>query len=226
MSRYDALTQHLLASPEAVLRLSFDELDALVGGLPESAKKYGAWWANNRTSQAHSRAWLDAGRRASLDFRNRIATFSLDPTATAVDTQSESEELEEAQGLLSGFVESTISLERDLEEHLANHLGLLEPGLVLVSRQYTTDVGRVDILAKSPTGETVIIELKVGEAKDSAIGQVARYLGWFSRSEVTPVRAILVAATFSEPLKYAAAAIPALKLVSYRVSFAFEEASL
>lgn len=224
MSRYDALTEHLLGSSEPVVRLTFEELDSIVGGLPDSAKKYGAWWANNRTSQAHSRAWLDAGRRASLDFRSRLATFSLDPTAT--EPQSESEELVEAQGLLSGFVESSISLERDLEDHLVAHLGLLEPGLTLIGRQVTTDVGRVDILARSGEGETVIIELKVGEARDSAIGQIARYIGWYARIESRTPRAILVAASFSEAVKYGATALPSLRLVDYRVSFAFEDVSL
>ena len=224
MSRYDALTEHLLASSDPVVRLTFEELDSIVGGLPESAKKYGAWWANNRTSQAHSRAWLDAGRKASLDFRGRVATFRLDPTVA--EPESVSEELVEAQGLLSGFVESSISLERDLEDHLVAHLDLLEPGLKLITRQATTDVGRVDILARSAEGDTVIIELKVGEARDSAIGQIARYIGWYARSESKTPRAILVAGAFSEPVKYGATALQSLRLVTYRVSFAFEDASL
>jgi hypothetical protein len=224
MSRYGTLTEHLLASNDPVVSLTFEELDNLVGGLPESAKKYGAWWANSRTSHGHSGAWLDAGRKVSLDFRSRVATFRLDPTAAA--PESESEELVEAQGLLSGFVESSISLERDLEDHLVAHLDLLEPGLTLITRQATTDVGRVDILARSVKGDTVIIELKVGEARDSAIGQVARYIGWYARSESKTPRAILVAGAFSDPVRYGASALPSLRLVSYRVSFEFEDVSL
>lgn len=65
------------------------------------------------------------------------------------------------------------------------------------------------------------MELKVGEARDSAIGQVARYIGWYAKREVEPPRAILVAQSFSEPVKYAAFAIPGLRLVTYRVSFEF-----
>ena len=48
MSRYDALTTCLLSRAEPVVALTFDELDTIVGGLPNSAKTYGAWWANNR----------------------------------------------------------------------------------------------------------------------------------------------------------------------------------
>ena len=39
-----------------------------------------------------------------------------------------------------------------------------------------------------------MIELKVGEAKDSAIGQIARYMGWHQQQEAAgTVRGILVA---------------------------------
>lgn len=224
MSRYQALTEKLMTSSEPIVRLSFDELDQIVGGLPDSAKKHNAWWANSRTSRPHARFWMDAGRRVSLDFRARTASFSLDPLAA--NPEVESEELSEAQGLLSGFVESSISMERDLEDHLVANLGAIEPGLELVARQVTTDVGRVDILARSATRETVIIELKVGEARDNAIGQVARYMGWYSRTESKVPRAILIAADFTEGVRYAAIALPTLRLLSYRVSFAFEDVSL
>ena len=78
MGRYDALTTCLLSQPEPVVTLTFDELDTIVGGLPNSAKTYGAWWANSQRSHAHAKAWLDAGRRASPDFRAQRTAFTLD----------------------------------------------------------------------------------------------------------------------------------------------------
>jgi hypothetical protein len=78
MSRYDALTEKLLSSTEPTIILSFEELDSIVGGLPNSANTYGAWWANKRTSQAHAKAWLDAGRRAQPDFGARHVVFTAD----------------------------------------------------------------------------------------------------------------------------------------------------
>src|SRR5712692_2832301 len=188
MSRYDALTATLLSRPEPTVTLTFAELDAIVGGLPNSAKTYGAWWANNRSSQPHAKAWLDAGRRAIPDFRAQQAVFTLDPSTSA--EQSFSGNVSEGQQVLTEYVESTISLERDLEDHLVNHLESLEAGLTLLSRQETTDVGRIDILARARDGQTVVIEVKVGEARDSAIGQVARYVGWYTRKEGRPPRAI------------------------------------
>ena len=75
MSRYDALTGELAQREEPEVVLTFDELDSIVGGLPNSARTYHAWWANKRTSQPHARAWLDAGRVASVDFTRERAVF-------------------------------------------------------------------------------------------------------------------------------------------------------
>jgi hypothetical protein len=224
MSRYDALTATLLSRTESRITLTFDELDTIVGGLPNSAKTYGAWWANNRSSQPHAKAWLDAGRRASPDFHARQAIFVLDASTSADEPCFE--EVGEGQQVLAEYVESTISLERDLEDHLVSHLESLEQGLTLLARQETIGVGRIDILARAHDGQTVIIELKVGDARDSAIAQVAKYIGWYLRAETRPPRAILIAGSFPETVRYAAVAIPALRLVTYRVSFAFSEASL
>jgi RecB family endonuclease NucS len=97
---------------------------------------------------------------------------------------------------------------------------------MLISRQESCDVGRLDLLARDSDGRTVITELKAGEAKDSSIGQIARYMGWYARQDGKSPRAILVASGFSEPVRYAAMAIPGLKLVTYRVQFAFDEATI
>ena len=90
-----------------------------------------------------------------------------------------------------------------------------------MARQVSTDVGRVDIEAKDAQGVTTLIEVKVGEAKDAGIGQIARYLGWYQKKG--KVRGILIASDFSEAIRYAAKAIPNLKLMRYRVHFTFEE---
>ncbi|HIK75262.1 MAG TPA: DUF91 domain-containing protein [Alcanivorax sp.] len=133
---------------------------------------------------------------------------------------------EEDDGGASDLVEASISLERDIEDHLINNLDILEPGLKLVARQYNTGVGRIDILAEDRSGARVIVELKVGEARDSVIGQVARYVGWFAREDGQPPRSIIVASGFSEGVRYAATMIQGLTLLAYRVNFSFESASL
>ena len=102
----------------------------------------------------------------------------------------------------------------------------IESGLVLVGRQVTIDVGRIDILAEDSQGTRVVIEVKVGDAKDSAIGQIARYLGWYAKTESKPPRGILIAGEFSDAVQYAANAISNLALVTYSVQFSFKEVSV
>ena len=124
------------------------------------------------------------------------------------------------------IIETAISLERDIEDHLVEHLDRVEKGLEYVGRQISTDVGRIDILAKDSQGEKVIIEVKAGPAKDSAVGQIARYLGYYAKMDKNPPRAILIAGEFPDGVKYAASAIPRLKLLAYRVSFSFDKQDL
>lgn len=226
MSRYAPLTAVLLSNPEAQVALSFDELDRIIpGGLPDSAKKYATMWTNKEESRAQAKSWLDAGRRASLDVKGKRVVFSLDSSLgtseLAADVVDESTPQE-----LTEYVESSLSLERDLEDQIVSHLDALEPGLTLISRQESSDVGRLDLLARDSEGRTVIIELKAGEARDSSIGQIARYIGWYADKEGKPPRAMLVASGFAAPVRWAAKAIPGLKLVTYRVQFAFEEATV
>jgi RecB family endonuclease NucS len=120
------------------------------------------------------------------------------------------------------LAETSISLERDIEDHLVHHLDAVEKGLKLMGRQVTTDVGRIDILAEDANGTRVVIEVKVGDAKDSAVGQIARYLGWYAKTEGKAPRGILIAGNFAEGVQYTAAAIRNLTLISYRVHFSFE----
>jgi RecB family endonuclease NucS len=124
------------------------------------------------------------------------------------------------------LAETSISLERDLEDHLVHDLDAIETGLTLLGRQMSTDVGRIDILAEDQKGVRVVIEVKAGDAKDSAIGQIARYLGWYTRKEGKPARGILIASGFPEGVRYAAAAIPNLTLLAYRVQFSFEQVAV
>jgi Holliday junction resolvase-like predicted endonuclease len=131
-----------------------------------------------------------------------------------------SEEAEQA-------VEVSISLERDIEDQLVHRLDSLEKGLTFVERQAKCDVGRIDIVGRGADGATVVVELKVGEAKDSAIGQIARYMGWHQQHQgAGTVRGILVASDFPEGVQHAALAIPNLALRRYRIQLTFEDASL
>jgi len=60
MSRYRALTDHLLGLHTTTLRMTYREIEGLVGPLPASAQNHRAWWANDKT-HSHGTAWMGAG---------------------------------------------------------------------------------------------------------------------------------------------------------------------
>ena len=78
MAKYDALFRHLCHLPDGPVELTFDEVAGLVGGLPVTAERSRAWWANEVSGrQLQAKAWLDAGREvADVDVAARVVRFS------------------------------------------------------------------------------------------------------------------------------------------------------
>lgn len=62
-SRYDPLGEFLKNQRAASVTLTFTEVEELVGALPPSARRHGAWWSNNPAMHPQAEAWLDAGWR-------------------------------------------------------------------------------------------------------------------------------------------------------------------
>ncbi len=115
-----------------------------------------------------------------------------------------------------------ISLERDLQNYLSNRLNEIEKGLTLISIEYGTSAGFIDILAKDAAGSYVVLELKAGKAKDAALGQLLGYIGALMETEnVKSIRGILVASDFDTRLVYAAKAVSNISLLKYSINFSF-----
>ena len=129
------------------------------------------------------------------------------------------------------FIETTISLERDLEDHIIRNLDQIEDGLTLYSkdglngRQFNTDVGRVDILATDKNNNFVVIELKAGEAHHSVISQILVYMSWVRQNiaDGKEVRGIVIADDFDKKLMYGASETPNISLKKYEVNFTFKD---
>jgi hypothetical protein len=121
-------------------------------------------------------------------------------------------------------IEATLSLERDLHSYLATRVGEIESGLTLVEDgvEYSTEAGKIDLLARDKGSQLVVIELKAGKGKDSALGQLLGYMGCLSAAEPS-VRGILVASSFDSRVVFAARGLPNVKLVRYQLSFSLEE---
>ncbi len=64
MSKYSKLADYLHEHKSDRLLLTFADIESLIDApLPESARKYDAWWANSRTADSHvwAHLWLRAG---------------------------------------------------------------------------------------------------------------------------------------------------------------------
>jgi len=117
-------------------------------------------------------------------------------------------------------------VERALEDVLENNLNLLELDLKLVAngRQYTTEVGRIDLLAKDHNDAYVVVELKKDIVEDKVIGQTLRYMGWV-RANLSPnkeVRGIIAGRELTPKLKMAVLGLqteyPLIQLKQFQVN--------
>ena len=98
-----------------------------------------------------------------------------------------------------------LQIEKGIEEFYTTRLSLLEPGLKLIpkGRQYTTPIGRIDLLCSSAGGGYVVVEIKAAEATDAVFGQILRYIGWVHRNlGEAPVRGVILASEFPETARY------------------------
>lgn len=136
------------------------------------------------------------------------------------EVASESSAVEDA-------ISTTFGLERDLQKALRANIQQLERGLQIIDtgKERGVTSGRIDILAKDNSGQTVVIELKAGEADRDAIGQILAYMGDLADESDTPIRGILVAGAFSVSALAASRAVPNLQLKKYQFRFTFESAS-
>ena len=94
-------------------------------------------------------------------------------------------------GVDPGLVKDGV--EAHLQALLAEQIGLLGPGHVLVRREYPTAIGPVDILAKDGAGGTVAVEIKRRGDIDG-VEQLTRYLELLNRDPLlAPVRGVFAA---------------------------------
>lgn len=121
-------------------------------------------------------------------------------------------------------------MEKQLEDFIihnweATELGkkydlIVEEG-VLLSQQYRTDIGPIDILATDKkTGGYVVIELKKDQTSDDTVGQIARYMGWIKKTKnADNVKGVIIAGQYDKKLDYALEMVPNIEVFLYEVNF-------
>jgi hypothetical protein len=91
----------------------------------------------------------------------------------------------------------------------------------LISQQYRTDIGPIDILAKDKGKDNyVVIELKKNQTSDDTVGQLTRYMGWIKEvKKDNNVAGIIIAGQSDNRLNYALSTVPNTELFLYEVDF-------
>jgi RecB family endonuclease NucS len=95
----------------------------------------------------------------------------------------------------------------------------------LISQQYRTDIGTIDILAKDKTTNSyIVIELKRNQTSDDTVGQLARYMGWISEKKNDKnVKGIIIASDYDKKLEYALKVVNNVEVFLYEVNFKLRE---
>jgi hypothetical protein len=65
ISKYEELAKHLEKQDADLLRMSFNEIEAIMGPLPPAARKHRAWWANSASQNHATNGWLSVGWETS-----------------------------------------------------------------------------------------------------------------------------------------------------------------
>lgn len=131
---------------------------------------------------------------------------------------------------LSDYSSGLFYMEKQLEDFIIANWDKTELGkkhdLIidegeLVSQQYKTDIGPIDILAREKrTGNYIVIELKKNKTSDETIGQIARYMGWIRETKKdNNVKGIIIAGNYDRKLEYALKVMQNIEVFIYEIDF-------
>ena len=119
--------------------------------------------------------------------------------------------------------------ESDLRDFLAKNPACIEPGLRLYQDsgrsgiEFPVEAGFIDLLAIDRNQSFVVIELKVGQGRNKAIGQLLYYMGWVDKQlGKSPCRGMIIAKDIPDDLVLAVQRVPGVSLFRYSLSVAVE----
>jgi len=128
-------------------------------------------------------------------------------------------------------IEIVPSVEKLLEDFLERNLRHIEEGLKLYKdengvpgRQFSTDVGTIDLLCLDKHNDFVILELKKERGSDKVVGQITRYMGWVKKKLAKgdqQVRGIIIVHEIDEDLEYSVSVVNNVEIKYYRIDLKF-----
>jgi restriction system protein len=175
----------------------------------------------------------------STPFQNSVGSI-----LTLFSLNSYSEDIEAILGKLvptAGSIEESIKtfgLESHLEDFIVSNWRSIPEFSdydihveddEVVGKQYVTDIGRIDILARSKIDKSwLVVELKKGHTSDDVVGQVLRYIGWVMENEANEgeeVKGLIIASKNDDKLRLALKTVPHVSYLTYEVNFALRKPS-
>jgi len=135
------------------------------------------------------------------DFSSRVAQITKERVKRERAQQVESEWAADEKD--TEVVSETSEIE--IEDSIVSNPNILEDGLEMVGRQFSTTVGFIDILFKDKNENFVVVELKKGIGSFQVVGQIQKYMVWVddNYAKGKQVRGIIVAKTYDEQLEHA-----------------------
>jgi hypothetical protein len=109
MSKYEPLTRFLQNQPGGEVRLSFAQIEQLIGfTLPDTAQREPDWWSNAPSGDVAANAWLAAGFRSEdVDLAAGELTFRRDPPA---ETSLPNLSVKPGRNPMFGWMKGTMTL--------------------------------------------------------------------------------------------------------------------
>ena|SRR5579863_5409895 len=109
MGKYEPLTEFLRNQRSGEVRMTFEQIERVIGGkLPPVAQRHRAWWSNSPSNNVMTRAWIEAGFRSEqVDMSARKLVFR---RGKRIERSGSSEAATPGQHPLFGCMKGTVHI--------------------------------------------------------------------------------------------------------------------
>jgi hypothetical protein len=114
MSKYEPLTEFLRHQRAGEVRMSFEQIERVIGDkLPPVAQRHRAWWSNSPSNNVMTKAWLEAGFRSEqVDMSARKLVFRREKQA---EHSTSSPTMKPGRHPLFGWMKGTVRIAPGLD---------------------------------------------------------------------------------------------------------------